>query len=176
MNALGNSQNRIIQGNCLGAMTIASMFEGKLEVAKQTDGVILISPVSNFSLPLKIKFTYFLPRWLSDFVVRYLADPVMNSISPGEDSEHARSSAIDRLLRLDVDAALRQVKEIFWKEDVSNYWNSIDVPALIYVGHHDPVVKYKHSIHPFEQLKYPIWMELEASDHFLLEPNIERIN
>ena len=37
------------------------------------------------------------------------------------------------------------------------------------------MVKYEHSVHPLEHLNYPIWMELEASDHFLLEPNIDRI-
>ena len=64
-------------------------------------------------------------------------------------------------------------QKILWKENVSNYWSTIDVPALIFVGKHDPLVKYEDSLHPYESLKYPIWYELDAPDHLLLESNTD---
>ncbi|MCY3411945.1 MAG: alpha/beta fold hydrolase [Candidatus Heimdallarchaeota archaeon] len=165
--------NVIVEGHCLGTMTLATLYAGRFPLTKQIDGLILLSPVSQFSLPLPIKMTYFLPLWFGTFAIRYIAPTVIKSIAPDDESESSRDNAMNRLLRLDHDAALRQVKDIFWKEDVSKYWKYIDVPCLILVGKHDPLVKFEDSFHPYSQLRYPIWFELEAPDHLMLEHNVE---
>ncbi len=168
--------NRILHGNCLGTMTIASLFAGDFDLANQTNGVILLSPVSSFSLPKKLKLTYFLPIWLANFAFKYLAGPIMNSIAPGDGGEISRNSAMDRLKRIDLAAASRQVRDIFWKEDVSKLWKTIDKPALLYVGKHDPLVRFEDSFDPYANLKYPVWIDLHADNHFLLEENVEKVS
>lgn len=170
-----NGNKKILEGHCIGTMTIATLFAGKFNIASEIDGVILLSPVSTFSLPNYLKLTYFVPQWMATFAIKYLAPPIVNKIAPADESEHSRDFAMTRLMRLDYGAALRQVKEIFWKENVSNYWERINVPALIFVGKNDPLVKYEDSIHPFLNLKYPIWVELEAPDHLIMESNADFI-
>lgn len=167
--------NTILQGNCIGTMTIATLFAGKFDLASRVQGVLLLSPVSTFNLPLYLKITYFLPKWFATFSINHIAPRVTRMIADGEKSEFSRNSAMERLYRLDHDAALQQVKSIFWKENVEKYWKYVNVPALILVGRHDPLVKYEDSIHPYENLPYPIWMELDAPDHLILESNMELI-
>ncbi len=163
--------NFIIQGNCIGTMTIATLFAGNFNVINDVSGVLLLSPVTTFDLPFVIKITYFLPKWFSTFSIKYIAPIVLKMIAKDEESEYSRNNAMERLLRLDHDATLRQVKSIFWKEDVKKYWKYVKVPALILVGKNDPLVSYEDSIDPFNRLPYPIWYELDAPDHLLLETN-----
>jgi pimeloyl-ACP methyl ester carboxylesterase len=169
-------QNKILHGNCLGTMTISTLFAGKFDLANDTDGVILLSPVSSFNLPMKLKITYFLPIWMGNFVFKYLAEPITKSLASGDGGEISRNSAMDRLRRIDLAAASRQVKDIFWKEDVSKLWRSIDKPALLYVGKNDPLVRFEDSFDPYDKLRYPIWIDLHADNHFLLEENVEKVS
>ena len=165
--------NKIIQGNCIGAMTVAALYAGKFPVTRQSDGVILISPVSTFDLPAVAKMTYFLPSWAAKWAIKYLAVPMANFMVSGEESEFSRQKALQRLYRIDVDAALRQVKQIFWRENVSPYWSHIDVPALMIVSPNDPLTRIEDSAAVYDKLQYPIWLELEAPDHLILEENID---
>ena len=167
--------NKILQGNCIGTMTLASLFSGKLPLAKRTDGTILISPVSTFSLPILLKMTYFLPVWFVDFAIKYVAPTVAGMVVPGEDSESSRQEALGRARKLIPPVAVKQTRQVFWKENVTHAWKHINVPSLILVGRHDPLVKLEHSFDPYNRLPYPIWMELKAPDHLILEDNIEEL-
>ena len=95
---------------------------------------------------------------------------------PGDDSDDSRKEAMSRLNGIDPSVAVRQTRQIFWKENVSKYWESIKVPSLILVGNSDPIVKIQHSFEAFDKLPYPIWFELDAPDHLLLESNIEHLS
>lgn len=171
-NGKGNS-NKIIQGNCVGTMSVAALFAGKLPLASQIDGTILISPVSTFQLPLPIKLTFFLPEWFVGFAIRKIAPTFAKLSVPGEESDDSRDEAMSRLQGIDPKIAVKQTRQIFWKENVSKYWEAIKVPSLILVGNSDPIVKIHHSFEAFDKLPYPIWIELDAPDHLLLEGNID---
>jgi pimeloyl-ACP methyl ester carboxylesterase len=165
--------NKILQGNCIGTMPIAALFAAKLPLSKRVDGTVLISPVSSLSLPPILKMGYFFPVWMLRFAIRYLAEPIANKVTPGEDSEFTRKEAIKRAKKIIPEVALKQAKQVFWKQNVSNYWKHIRVPSLLLVSKNDPIVKLEDSIDPFNRLPYPIWYELKAPDHMLLEGNIE---
>ena len=49
-------------------------------------------------------------------------------------------------------------------------------PSLILVGNSDPIVKIEHSFEAYDKLPYPIWLELDAPDHLLLESNIDNLS
>ncbi len=174
---MGNGKsNKIIQGNCVGTMSVAALFAGKLPLASQIDGTILISPVSTFQLPLPIKLTFFLPAWFVGFAIRNIAPTFAKLSVPGNESDDSREEAMSRLKGIDPKIAVRQTRQIFWKENVSKYWEFVKVPSLILVGNSDPIVKIQHSFEAFDKLPYPIWIELDAPDHLLLEGNIDYLS
>jgi len=164
--------NKIIQGNCIGAMTVSALFAGKFDIAKRAAGTILISPVSTFNLPTVAKSTYFMPSWMATWAIRYLAEPLAKMMVSGDESEFSRQKALERVRKMDVDAALKQSRQIFWKENVEKLWSQIDVPSLMLVSPADPLTRIEESADVYHRLKYPIWMELEAPDHLILEDNI----
>ncbi|MHA2276460.1 MAG: alpha/beta fold hydrolase [Candidatus Kariarchaeaceae archaeon] len=169
----GEKAIKILQGNCVGTMTLAAMFAGGLPLSSEISGTILISPVSTFNLPLPLKMTFFLPVWFAQFAIEKVA-PIFTKLAvPGNESESSRNEALERLQGINYELAIKQARQIFWKENVSEYWKHINVPSLILVGNSDPIVKIKHSYDPYNQLKYPIWIELDAPDHLLLEGNID---
>ncbi|MHA2169908.1 MAG: alpha/beta fold hydrolase [Candidatus Kariarchaeaceae archaeon] len=167
--------NKIVQGHCLGTMAIAAMFAAKLELSEQLDGAILISPVSYFSLPNLLKIGYFLPVWAVRFTTKYLAPTITRMLMPADDSELTRQNALERIKNLDPASAIKQVRQVFWKADVSDYWEKVTVPCLFLVSRHDPITRFEDSIDPFEKVPYPIWLELEAPDHMVLEFNIKKL-
>lgn len=164
--------NKILQGNCIGTMPIAALFAAKLPLYRRINGLVLISPVSTLSLPKIMKLGYFLPVWSVRFAIKHLAEPVSNFVVPGEESEESRREAMKRARKLIPEIAVKQVRQVFWKENVANYWKYISVPSLILVSRNDPLVKIEDSFDPFNKLKYPIWYELKSPDHLLLEGNI----
>ncbi len=167
--------NKSLQGNCLGTMGLAALFAGRFPLSRKVDSVILISPVSKFDLPWKIKFSFFVPPAFGGFLRRFVAPTIIRKIAAKEESEKSRQEALRRLYQMDLNAASRQAREIFWKANVSGFWKYINVPALILVSRDDPMVKIEQSAEVFHELPYPIWMELRAPDHLILEDNIDLI-
>ncbi|OLS26857.1 MAG: hypothetical protein HeimC2_13900 [Candidatus Heimdallarchaeota archaeon LC_2] len=167
--------NKILQGNCVGTMSVAALFAGKLPLASQIDGTILISPVSTFSLPFPIKLTFFLPVWFVGFAIKNIAPTFAKLSVPGEESDDSRNEAMSRLNKIDPKIAVKQTRQVFWKENVSKYWKHVKVPSLILVGNSDPIVKIHHSFEAYDKLPYPIWLELDAPDHLLLERNMDSL-
>lgn len=165
--------NKILQGNCMGTMALAAIYAGRMSLADRVDGVILISPVSSFSLPRILQPIIFLPTWFGRFAVNYLAPIFAKMAVPGEESEFSRNKAMARVRALDIPAAARQAKQMFWRENVGKYWKYIHVPSLILVGSNDPMVHVSQTAEVYHQLKYPIWIHLDAPDHSLLEDNID---
>ncbi|MCH8907640.1 MAG: alpha/beta hydrolase [Candidatus Heimdallarchaeota archaeon] len=163
---------KILQGNCVGTFAIAAMFAGGLPLSKIVDGVILISPVHSFDLPIYLKTSYFVPIWGFELARKYLAPKFIQWSTPGDDSVISRNEATKRVQNILPEVAVKQSKQIFWKENVKKYWKYINVPALILVSKNDPLVKYEHSLGPYNELKYPIWYELHAPDHLVLEYNL----
>ncbi len=166
-------QGKYIQANCMGTLALASMFAAKLPLHRKIDGTVLLSPVSKFNLPWKIKFGFFMPPSLSKVLRRYLAPIVVKRIVSKEESERSRQEALKRLNQVDLDVAARQAREVLWKADVSSFWKAIKVPALILVSDSDPLVKLEESAEVYWKLPYPIWMRMKAPDHLILEDNIE---
>ncbi|MFV2015532.1 MAG: alpha/beta fold hydrolase, partial [Candidatus Heimdallarchaeota archaeon] len=167
---------KILQGNCVGTMALAALFAGQLPLASQISGTILISPVSSFNLPFPLNMTFFLPEWLVQFAIEKVAPTFSQIAVPGEESEISRKEALSRLQGMDPKVAIKQARQIFWKENVSDYWKHIKIPSLILVGNSDPIVKIRDSYDPFNRLPYPIWIELDAPDHLLLEDNVEYLS
>lgn len=165
--------NKILQGSCIGTMPIAALFAGRLPLHEQIDATILISPIAKFSPPTILKIGYFIPLWLASFVKNYLTVPIANMLFPGEDSQFSRDVALDRVNKLHPPSALQQAKELLWKEDVSNFWNYVNVPSLILVSSTDPLTPIDLSVDVYHKLPFPIWFELEAPDHLILEDNWE---
>jgi len=168
--------NKILQGNCIGAMTVAALYAGRFNIAQQSAGALLISPVSTFDLPLVVKTAYFFPPFVGKWAIKYLGEPVAKMMVSGEDSEFSRQKALERLNSIDIDAALKQAKQIFWRENVEKLWKYIDVPTLMLVSDSDPLTKLEQSAEVYHALKYPIWLQLKAPDHLLLEGNIDYLS
>lgn len=166
---------KIVQANCMGTLALASLFAAKLPLSQNLDAVVLLSPVSTFKLPWKIRFGFFVPPVLGKMVRRYLGPLVVKSIASKEESERSRQEALKRLNSIDLDVAGRQAREVLWKANVSTFWKTVNVPALILVSDSDPLVRIEESAEVFDKLPYPIWMELTAPDHLILEDNIEKI-
>jgi len=156
-------------------MGVCASFAGKFDIAKRADATILLSPVSTFSLPFPIKISPFVPPIVLTFFIRFLAEKIVHMVAPGEDSEFSRQEALRRARAMDPKQAIEQAKDLFYKEDVSNFWKTVKVPSLIFVGEHDPLVKLEHSFDAFQKLPYPIWYKLEAPDHLLLESNMHHL-
>jgi pimeloyl-ACP methyl ester carboxylesterase len=106
-------------------------------------------------------------------VIHNLGPKLAKHFVSGEESEDSRRKAIERMQRYDIKAGIRQVRQIFWKENVSKLWGTLDKPVLILVSPNDPVTPRDDSAKVFDLLRYPIWMELEVPDHMLLEDNVE---
>ncbi|MCE7735366.1 MAG: hypothetical protein GPJ54_10845 [Candidatus Heimdallarchaeota archaeon] len=176
MKKSGEKANKILQGNCVGTMALAALFAGDLPLASEIAGTILISPVSTFNLPLPLKMTFFLPEWFAKFAIEKIAPTFTKIAVPGDESETSRSEAMSRLKEIDPKIAIKQAQQIFWKENVTNYWKHIKVPSLILVGNSDPIVKLRDSYDAYNRLPYPIWLELDAPDHLLLEGNIDYLS
>jgi alpha-beta hydrolase superfamily lysophospholipase len=171
----GDTGSLFLQGNCVGTLGIAALFAGKFPLSKEVQGTILLSPVNTFNLPRKIKMAYFAPIWLGRFGMKYVAPKIVHKIAPGEESRASREEALNRVQQLIPEVASRQVKQVFWKEDVTKYWKHMDVPSLILVSDNDPLVKLSDSAKAYTQMKYPIWMQLQAPDHLIIEENIHHL-
>ena len=99
---------KIIQANCMGTLPLAALFAAKLPLSQRIDGVILLSPVSTFNLPWKIKFSFFVPPLLGKVLRRYVAPIVVRKIAPKEESERSRNESLKRLNGIDLNVASKQ--------------------------------------------------------------------
>ncbi|RMG37039.1 MAG: hypothetical protein D6732_07460 [Methanobacteriota archaeon] len=167
--------SKIIQANCMGTLPLATMFAAKLPLSRKVDGVVLLSPVSTFNLPWKIKFGFFVPPLLAKVLRRYVAPIVVRKIAPKEESERSRQESLKRLNSIDLGVAGKQAREVLWKADVTPFWKTIKVPALILVSDSDPLVRLEESVEVYHRLPFPIWMQMTAPDHLILEDNIDKV-
>lgn len=165
--------NVFLLGSCIGGLPIAAAYAAKLPITKHVAGIVIISPISKF-IPYKLaKTLYFLPPLVIALLKKWLALPIINKVLPGEDASDIKQLAITRIKRIDPFVTTRHAREFLWKGDVKDAWKYISVPTLLLVGDNDPVASLESSAEVYQNLKYPIWVKLNAPSHLLLEYNLK---
>jgi pimeloyl-ACP methyl ester carboxylesterase len=160
-------------GSCIGGLPIAAAYAAKLPITKHVAGIVILSPISKFIPHKLVKFLYFLPPFVISLLKEWFALPIINKVLPGEDSSDTKQLAIKRVKRIDPFATTRHAREFLWKGDVKDAWKYISVPTLLLVGNNDPVASLESSVEVYQNLRYPIWVKLNAPSHLLLEYNLD---
>ncbi len=162
-----------LMGSCIGGLPIAAAYATKLPITRYVTGILIISPISSFKPHKLIRPMYFLPPIIIQIFKKWLAKPMLDFVLPKENAKDTKELALKRVGRIDPQVTTRQAREFLWKGNVYDAWKYITVPTILLVGDKDPVAPLESSLDVYKQLKYPIWLKLNAPSHLILEYNIE---